>query len=186
MPDPAVLSDLGNGMLAQLPPPLRGSYDYMAIINSVSKEFALLEASIEVVRAQFNPATADVLLDAWEYQLKLPVGGGADSSTDSRRQAVIARLRKVLNDGSGREWENSVSQIVGPGWAYREHDPADGTSPAAGVIEITVPFASGTSRFIDAQLQIRELTDAHLQIVMVSSSAFQLDQSELDVSEFGG
>jgi hypothetical protein len=185
MPDPSVLSPLGLAMVAQLPPQLRGSYDYLAVINALSKELELLEAAIEVVRAQSNPATADVLLDAWEWQLKLPVGGTAGATVAQRRADVLTRLRKVLSSGEGREWESTITSIVGPGWSYLEHDPADSGSPTDGVIQIIVPFASGSSKFIEAQDQIRDITDAHLEIQFESSSQFELDVSELDQSEFG-
>jgi hypothetical protein len=184
MPDPAVLTELGQAMLAQLPPPLRGSYEYMAVANAVSKEVALVEAAVEIVRSQFNPGTADVLLDAWEFQLRLPVGGsGADIPT--RRQRIFARLRKALGGGEGFEWEQTITEIVGPGWSYLEHDPADPSSPADGIIQITVPFPSGSSSFLDAQTQIRDITDAHLEIEFVSTATFELDVSQLDENEFG-
>jgi hypothetical protein len=184
MPDPSVLNDLGAAMRDQLPPILRGSYDYLAVINAVSKELTLVEAAIETVRAQFNPATADVLLNAWEYQLKLPVGG-LGAPVAQRRQSVITRLQKVLSGGEGREWEQSISALVGPGWSYLEHDPANSSSPADGIILITVPFASGSSQFIEAQNQIRDITDAHLEIEFESTAEFELDVSQLDESQFG-
>lgn len=172
-------------MQAQLPPVLRNSYDYLAVINALAKELELLEASIEIVRAQFNPLTADVLLNAWEWELKLPVGGGG-ATTDVRRANVLARLRKVLSGGEGREWQDTISELLGPGWSYLEHDPAHPTNPpAAGVILITVPFPSGSSRFIEAQNQIRDITDAHLEIDFQSTASFDLDVSELDVNQFG-
>jgi hypothetical protein len=184
MPDPSVLSPLGQAMREQIPPALRNSYDYLAVINALSKELDLLEAAIEQVRAQFDPSTADVLLGAWEWQLNLPVGGGGSDIT-ARRVRVLTRLRKVLSGGGGREWEATISDIVGPGWTYLEHDPNDPSSPADGIVQITVPFPSGTSKFIEARNQIRDITDAHLQVVFLSSQAFELDISELDVTEFG-
>lgn len=181
---PGLVSDREQQMLDALPPPLRGSYDYIAVIHAYARELDLLEAAAETVRAQLNPATADLLLEAWEYELRLPVGGaGADIPT--RQARVLARLRVVLSGGEGREWEDALTGILGIGWTYLEHDPADPSSPAPGVIKITVPWPSGTSRFIEAQNQVRDLTDAHLEVEFDSSTPFLLDSSEMDSAEFG-
>lgn len=184
MSDLRPLTPLGVRMRDSLPVVLRGSHDYLAVIHAYAKELELLEGAIEAVRAQLNPLTADVLLSAWEAELALPVGGGGGTSA-ARIAAIVARLRKITGQSEGREWVAAITEIVGGGWTYAEHNPADGTSPAEGVIRVTIPFASGTSRFIEAATQIRELTPAHLVLDLQSSTAFTLDLSQLDVQQFG-
>lgn len=122
MPAPELLTPLGLAMLEQLPPQLRGSIDYMAAIHAMARELETLEAAIEQVRAQFNPATADLLLNAWEFETKLPVGGLPGQTVQQRRDTVLARLRKPFS-GEGRQWEETITAMVGPGWTYLEHDP---------------------------------------------------------------
>lgn len=185
MPDPSLLNATGQRWRAALPPKLRDSHDYLAVIHAVSQEMERAEGCIEQVRLEFNPASATMLLNAWEYTFKLPVGGNG-APVQARRQKIIARMRKLLGQSEGRQWEAEITEIIGGGWSYEEHDPADGTSPADGVIRITLPFQTGTSRFLEAQTQIRELTAGHLDLEYTSVAGFQLDISEMDITDFGG
>lgn len=186
MPDPSLLSPTGVAMLESLPPILRNSYDYLAVVHACAREIDLLEAALETVRAQFNPGSADVLLGEWEKIVRLPVGGvvgGTDVPT--RRASVIARLRKLLGQSEGLQWVATINEIIGTGWSYQEHDPADGTSPAEGILKITIPYATTSPQWTQAITQIREVTAAHLEIDFESSDVFQLDLSEMDVQNFG-
>lgn len=182
--DKRPLSDLGVKMRDSLPPVLRGSHDYLAVIHAASRELDLLEAAIELMRGQFNPATADVLLSAYEAQYKLPVGGGGVSD-DARRTKILARLVKITGSAEGREWEDTITALVGPGWSYREHDPADPTSPANGVIQVTLPIAVDDPAFEAARTQIREITAAHLELDLLSTLVFHLDSDPMDTTLFG-
>lgn len=184
MSDLRPLTPLGVRMRDSLPVVLRGSHDYLAVIHAYAKELALLEAAIEAVRAQLNPLTANVLLSAWEAELALPVGGGG-APDSTRIAAITARLHKVTGQSEGREWIAAITEIVGAGWTYEEHNPADGGSPPEGVIRVTVPFASGTPFFIESENQVRELTPAHLELDFIAGGAFALDSSDMDISEFG-
>lgn len=184
MPDPGLLSPLGLQMQAALPPALRNSYDYLAIIHACAREFDLLATAAASVQAQFNPATADILLNAWEFQVRLPVGGnGADLPT--RRANVLNRIRKLLGQSEGLQWVQTLDGILGVGWSYEEHNTADGSSPAANTIKITVPFGTGTPAYLTAQTQVRDVTAAHLAIDWASTAVFELDVSELDVQDLG-
>lgn len=175
MPDPSLLSPTGLQMLSELPPQLRGSYDYMAVVHAYAREIDLAEAAIEQLRAQMNPATADILLPAWESTVKLPVGGnGADIPT--RRAAVIARLQKVLTSAEGTQWISTLDSLIGPGWSYTEGN---------GIIDIILPQPSGSATFDELVEQIRNVTPAHLELSITSSSAFQLDISEMDIQDLG-
>lgn len=184
MPDPTLLNDLGLQMVDSLPPGLRNSYDYLAVINSISKEFENLEAQLELLRLEMNPATSTLLLPAWEYTFKLPVGGNG-ASVPQRQQAVVARYRKLLGQAEGRQWVASITDLVGQNWSYEEHIPGDGTSPPDGTLKITLPFALDSSRWLDAVNQISEMTTASLELSFVSAAAFQLDVSPMDETPFG-
>jgi hypothetical protein len=184
MPDPSLLSPTGVAMLAELPPQLRNSYDYLAVIHACAREIDLLEAAIETVRNQFDPNQSDTLLNAWETAVKLPVGGNG-ASTTVRRANVIARLQKLLGQAEGLEWVQTLDGILGGGWTYAEHNSADSSSPLFGIIKITVPFPSGTDEFQEAIAQVREVTSAHLEIDFASTAPFVLDQSQLDQQELG-
>lgn len=178
------LTALGQQMLASLPPALRRSPDYQAIMHAASREAALLETAVEQVRAQFNPVRADLLLGAWEAEVKLPVGGlGA---TVAQRQArILARLRKLLGSSEGLEWEQTITDLVGPGWSYLEHIEGDPSSPPASTISIALPFPPSGSSYIEALREIREVTPAHLDIRFSSGHGFILDESHLDLEGFG-
>lgn len=175
-----VLTALGIEMLEGLPPVLRDSADYQAVIHACAKEVELLQAALETTRAQLNPAHASLLLGVWERitrQTVAPVG-----KSEVERQAVItARLRKLLSSGFGSAWEEQVTALIGVGWDYKEHIPGDATSPPVGTIRITLPFPPSGSRYLEALAQIREVTHAHLEIQFTSAAGFLLDESHLDL-----
>lgn len=173
-------SATGLAFLAQLPPILRGSCDYQACLHALAREVDLLEVSVELVRSQFDPAAATVLLDAWEYALKLPVGG-AGSSTAQRQQKVLTRLERALGSSEGRDWEQQITNVIGMGWTYEEHIPGDATSPPANTIHIVLPFSGTVGVYQEALIAIRELTPAHLALTFATTSGFRLDEGELDL-----
>jgi hypothetical protein len=178
-------SATGLAMLSELPPKLRSSYDYQAVIHAYAREVDLLEASIEQVRAQFVPSSADILLGAWESLVKLPLGGNG-ASISQRQANVVNRIQRLLGQAEGIQWIQTLNGILGPGWSYEEHNPVDGGSPAVNVIRVSVPFASGTPFFDTAEVQVRIATAGHLGLEFLSTAGFILDESELDQTEFGG
>lgn len=176
------LTPLGEEMLDALPPVLRDSADYQAVIHAIAKETERAAEAMELVRRQFNPATADVLLGVWERVTRQTVEP-AGSSIAERQAAVTARLRKMLSVGEGSVWEAQVTALIGSGWSYEENIPGDGSTPAAGVLRIKLPFPSEGSRYAEAHDAIREVTQAHLELELEEATAFRLDESELDVDE---
>lgn len=171
---------LGLAMLDALPPVLQESVDYQAVIHPLAKECERLAAKIELVRAQFNPGQASLLLGVWERIVRQTVNPPGRSEAE-RQAAVTTRLREMLALGQGFEWEAQITALIGPTWSYAEHDPADGASPPSGVLRITLGFEPGTSRYVAAQAIIRELTHAHLQLEYASAAGFVLDESRLDI-----
>lgn len=179
-PGKRVLTALGYEMLDSLPPVLRESPDYQAIIHAIAKETERMNAAVELVRAQFNPATATVLLGAWERitrQTVAPVG----KSEAERQAAITARLRELVSVGYGSAWETQITALIGPGWDYEEHVPGDESSPPEGTLRIKLPFPPDGSRYLEARDKIREVTHAHLELEFTSESGFLLDESLLDL-----
>lgn len=189
MPDPVYRADLltpyGRELLGWLPPVLQESEDYMAVIHPLAMEMERLEGKVELVRDQFFPQTADILLWAWE---RLVQTGEAPSgvSLEDRRAVVMTLLRRGRDGKLGIEWESRISAIAGPGWSYTEYEPGvvppDG--PPAGTVWITVSFSSGSSQLAVARRAIRTVTPAHLAIVLFSEAGFELDVSHLDEEAF--
>lgn len=178
------LTALGLAMIADLPARLRGSSDYQAVMHAGAREVEMLEASVEQVRSQFNPGSADLMLGAWEAETRLPVGG-LGASIGQRQARVIVRLRKLLGVSEGLEWEQSITEIVGPGWTYLEHIEGDLTGPPASTLRIALPFPPAGSAYTEALREIREVTPAHLDIEFSSGSGFILDESHLDLEGLG-
>lgn len=176
------LTDLGRQMRDMLPPVLRRSADYLAVIHPCARELERLGGYIEQVRRQFNPASADVLLNAWETEVRLPVGGRG-ASIEQRQQKVVARLFKATGGSMGRAWEAEITELIGDGWTYEENIPGDLTSPPEGILRIQLPFAPDADRTIEAQNQIREVTAAHLTVEFESLGGFLVDDSHLDIEE---
>lgn len=181
-PGKRVLTALGIEMRDSMPPILRESPDYLGVIHALAKECERARAALEIVRAQFNPATATVLLGVWERmtrQTVAPVG-----KSEAERQALVtARLRKMLSLGEGSSWEEQVTLLLGPGWLYEENIPGDMSTPAEGVLRITLPFSPEDPRYAAAPAQLREITPAHLELEFASEAGFVLDESELDRDE---
>jgi hypothetical protein len=186
-PEPAgsgerVLTPLGIEMRDSLPPVLRESPDYLAVIHSIAKECERARAAMEVIRAQFNPATATLLLSVWERITRQTVAPAGKTEVE-RQNAVTAHLRKMLTIGYGSGWEEQVTALIGVGWTYEEHIPGDESSPPEGTLRILLPFPPESSRYREAVREIREVTPAHLEIELSSGEGFILDESLLDLEE---
>lgn len=188
MPDPVYRADLltpyGRELMSWLPPVLQESEDYMAVMHPLSMELARLEDKIELVRDQFFPQTADILLWAWERLVQtaeVPAG----VSLEDRRAVVMALLRRGRGVKLGAAWESRVEGIVGPGWSYQEYDPDIPAGPPEGTVRIVVAFAPGSASFATARDAIRAVTPAHLAIELSSADGFRLDLSHLDLEGFG-
>lgn len=178
------LTELGRQMLDGLPVKLRGSSDYQAVIHAVSRELMLVEAAAEAVRDEFNPATSEFLLPAWEAETRLPVGGQG-ASVSQREAGVVAALRAVLGSGTGVEWEQRFRELTGAEPVYTEHVPGDSTTPPANTLRVTLPFPANGSAYDKALLNIREFTAAHLAVEFnePDEGGFRLDESQLDLQD---
>jgi hypothetical protein len=137
---PATLHERAEVLLEELPPFMQGSYDIQGALHAVAEEIDLLETTIATLRDSFWPDRDLSNLDIFERLLGLSVNP-PDKSDAQRQASVIAFYRKLKSSGAGSEWEQTMTDLIGTGWTYEEHDPDDGGSPDAGVLRLTIPFA---------------------------------------------
>jgi hypothetical protein len=179
MPAESALTPLGVTFRSWLPVILRDSPDHLAVLHCCARELERLEAKIEQVRAQFFPQTADILLKVYEAELKTTIEP-AGATLDERRQTVLAMLRKMKATPSGLDWQENVTRLIGAGWSYSEHDVDEPGSPPAYTIRVELPFPPSSSRYAQVERLLRDITPAHLDLLVVFTGGFILDQSQLD------
>lgn len=185
MPDPDLLTPLGQAFRDAAPVALRDDPDYLAIWHADARECERLAVKIELVRSQFVPATADVLLKVWEVQVGTTIA--PEGKTDEeRRQVIAARLLMMSADASGLAWQEKVTTLIGPSWTYEEHDPAVPGSPAANTVRVHVAFPPDSGRYRLVERMLEDITPAHVDVVLVFTGGFQLDRSQMDQQDFGG
>lgn len=185
MPDPALLTPLGIAFRDSAPVVLRDDPDYLGAWHALARECERLAVQVELVRAQFVPDTADLLLKVWEVQVGTTVEPVGKTLAD-RRQIVKARLLMMTSDASGLAWQERVTTLIGPSWTYEEHDPDVPTSPPGDTLRVTVPFPPTSGRYAMVARMLEEVTPAHVDVVIVYSGGFVLDESQLDQQDFGG
>lgn len=174
-----VLTAKGELWRSWLPVVLRDSPDHLAVIHALAVEMELLESRIEEVRRQFFPQHADVLLKVWEFMLRITIEPEGLTIAE-RREIVLATLRKMRSTPEGRDWVDNVTALVGAGWTYEEHNPADAGSPPVNTVQITLPYPPDSSAYARAEALVRDITPAHLDLVVTFTGGFLLDQSQLD------
>lgn len=136
-----VLTDRAKRMLEDLPPFLHNSTDIQAAILVCANEHDRLEAAIALVRRNLFPHLADAdFIGFYERVLGLSVNP-PDKTLSQRQASVLAFYRRLKAATSGLEWKAALTELIGTGWTYREHDPDDGGSPPAYTLELTIPFA---------------------------------------------
>lgn len=183
MPDPALLTERGELYRSWLPVIFRDSPEHLAVVHALAVETERLEDAIETVRLQFFPQTADVLLKAWEFELRTtvePVG----QTVAQRRNTVLALLARSSSE-TGLDWQANVTRLIGPGWSYEEHIAGDATSPPANTVRVVLPFPPGSDLYTQTERLLRDITPAHLDLQLQFSSGFLLDESQLDQEGLG-
>jgi uncharacterized protein DUF2313 len=184
MPDPALLTPLGQKFRDSAPVILRDDPDYLGIWHADARELERLAVKIELVRSNFFPQTADLLLKVWEVQVGTTIAP-AGKTLDERRQIVAAKLLQMSGDMSGLGWQANLTALIGDSWTYEEHIPGDGASPPENTIRVRLPFPPDSGRYRLVEDMLREITDAHVDIVLVSMGGFLLDQSQMDQEGLG-
>lgn len=185
MPDPDLLTPLGQAFRDSAPVALRDDPDYLAIWHADARECERLAVKIELVRSQFVPATADVLLKVWEVQVGTTVAPEGKTLED-RRQVVAARLLMMSADASGLAWQEKVTTLIGPSWTYEEHIPGDASTPPEDTVRVRVSFPPTSGRYALLERMLEDITPAHVDVVLVFEGGFVLDESEMDQQDFGG
>lgn len=184
MPDPALLTPLGQSFRDSAPVVVRDDPDYLGVWHSTARELERLAAAVETVRAQLFPQTADVLLAAWEFLSRITVEPGGQT-IEQRRATVMAMLLKSSASPAGSDWVANVTALVGAGWTYSEHIPGDPASPPEGTLRIHVPFAPDADLYMLTERLLRDITPAHLDIELTFAGGFVLDESQLDQEGLG-
>jgi hypothetical protein len=181
VPDPALLTDRGREWLDDMPLPLRDDPDAQAVVHCYAKESERQQETLDRVLRQMFPQLADALgLPIWEFLLRITIEP-AGWTVQQRVDAVVVILRKLKKTPTGAVWQQRVTDLVGSGWTYREHDPTGAEPqppPYTILIELSVP--ANTALYALTERVLRVITPAHLDLVVTPSGGFVLDQSQLD------
>jgi hypothetical protein len=166
--------------LEELPPVLHNDPDIRAVVYCYAREGARQEATVDDLIAQFFPQHATELGLAWWEALLRTTRSPAGEDVAQRRATVMSLLQKMSASPSGTDWVANVTMLAGAGWTYAEHVPGDASSPPEYTVLITLPFPPASSLYALTEALLREVTPAHLDIILAYSGGFVLDQSQLD------
>lgn len=176
MPSLEVMTPLGRTMLNELPSWAQNEPLYRAACHAFAKEHERLVAKAQELRDGLIPSRmVGIVLELWEVMVKLPRNPPGATTTE-RWDAVIARLRRVIEDPSGTTWIARVTEQIGAGWVYVEEAP--------NIINVTVPWQPATDRFIQAERVLLEEIPAAWELVLGFEGGFILDRSKLDKEQF--
>lgn len=176
MPALEALTPLGRQILNELPGWAQNDPLYRAAAHIWAKESELMQGRAAEVRDAAIPSQKNpLLLEVWEVSLHLP-RNPPEKNEAERWEAVLARLRRAIEDPSGTSWVKRVTEQIGLGWTYEEKAPD--------IIEVTVPWPAGSERFIFARAILEAEIPAAWELVIGSAEGFTLDQSKLDVEPF--
>ncbi|MCA1571254.1 MAG: YmfQ family protein [Chloroflexi bacterium] len=93
---------------------------------------------------------------------------------DFRADSLIVVKGKTVPayaDGASAGWE----------WLGAAHaSQSRKTSPPAYTLRITLPFAPTSGAYAQTERLLRDITPAHLDLILTSTAGFQLDRSQLD------
>jgi uncharacterized protein DUF2313 len=146
-----VPAPLSLQLIQDLAPFERDSYDIQAVLRAIEGELTRLEVARQQMILSWFPATADALLGMWEAIVGLPVDN-PQFSLAQRQAAVLAFMQRLKGEFTGLSWEQTITGLIGANWTYQEHDPADGSSPAAYCVLVNAPFNPPAAPPIDLSL----------------------------------
>jgi hypothetical protein len=173
---PAELSDRALGMLEDLPPYLREDPNVQGVVAAAAAEFARIEEFLGAVRLAGQPGRALEagyrFLALWEAQLGLPVEPDAPAA---QRQARVAARVRSRQAGAGRDWVASIAALIGASWTYTENFPDPNR------LLITVPYASGSDQAEQVRELARQISPAHVDVVIQHGAGFLVGVSEVGV-----
>lgn len=137
-PRTSFVSTTAERLLNDLPPFMRASADVQAAIDSCAAEMERLDGFLRALRNNFFPQLGEEYLHIWEALLRL-TQNPADKTLAQRRSSVLAYLQKLKSSGTATEWVSNLTRLIGTGWSFKEHDPADG------VLRIKIPYSTAVS-----------------------------------------
>lgn len=175
-----LLHPLAQEWLEEMPWQLRGDPDIQAVVHCYMREEERKRETLDTIRAQFTPQSATELgLPWWERLLKMTIAP-AGYTVEQRRDAAVAALQRLRSRPRGLDQEAAISRLVGPGWTYQEHDPADVLSPAPGHVRFTLPVAPDAELYARFRTLIRGVIEAHVAVETLFEGGFVLDQDAWD------
>lgn len=162
-----------------MPPYLADDYYVQAIIDSHARELQRVEDTTTAVLRTMFPGSADDtfgFLSLWESVLGLPVAPSG-ASVEQRRSKVVAGLQKQ-NAGAGSGWIALLTEALGgSAWAYVEANPV--TDPYE--VHIFIPYAGGSYSAEQVALLARQITPAHLDVIVSYEEGFLVGISQIGV-----
>lgn len=155
--------------------PIHLQYDptIQAICNAAAEELRLLESTITVLENNMIPKSAEEHLYLFELMLGLSVNP-PNQNIESRRDTVLAFLKRTTLDGSGISWELVANLILGSGWSYS----VGGTRNSVLTVDVANVEDSVAANLIQALL--RWITPASMTLNINYGDGFILDASTLD------
>jgi len=169
--------------LRYLPPAIQEVYEVRAVIYALAKEAILADARMTWLIEQIFPQLANHEgLSIAEATLGITMAPeGVD--LEERREIVMTYLRSFRSSGSGASWERAVTELIGAGWDYFEHDVDDPTAADPNTVEIRLPFAPDSDRYAQVQRLLRAITGVGIELSFDTEGGFILDTSDLDVEQ---
>jgi hypothetical protein len=170
------LSDTASRILDDLPPYESEDPIVRRVIAVLANEWGRIGAAAAGVTMKLFPRYADDeygTLKMLEAAFGLPQAP-AGVSLETRRGLVFAGIRK-RNAGAATDWLALLTIAFGTSSWSHEEGPADST------ITITIPFAGGSFTAGQAEQIAREVTPAHLDIVINDGEAFLIGVSAVGI-----
>jgi uncharacterized protein YmfQ (DUF2313 family) len=161
------ISDTGQTLLDDLPPYLADDAVVQGVVDALAREQKRINDAAEAIRTTAFPGNADDsynMLSLWETILSLPVKPPNTSDTQ-RRSKVLAALQG-RDVSSGAAWTAAVAQAVGTGWKQQENTPGNYQ------LTVTLPFPAGSYEGYQAATLIRQITPAHIDLLISYGTGF--------------
>lgn len=179
---PRVLTALGQEFLEEIPHQFRRDPDIRAVIDVKSREVQRLRDRLEALSAGVFPQldSAGAYTAIWEFTLGLSVNPDGYTLAD-RRSRVLAFLQKLHRTGSGLDFEQTASQLMGITWTYQEHIPGDALSPPENTIRVKIAYASSSLKAADIRALLRAIIPAHLEIQVQYDEGFIIGDSLIGI-----
>src|SRR5579862_395391 len=126
--DPPIMDEIQPFMLA--------SKFVQSYLHAVALELGRIEQARQELFMSWFPATSGTVLEFFEQILGLPINSPS-LTLAQRRAAVLAFMQAIHSQGTGTEWQATLSQLIGTTWSYEQHTPGSGSGPPAYTILLT-------------------------------------------------